>query len=371
MEVNFHPPQFLINIVRGIEGQEKVESDFLLRAIRVKNTTKKPVHIIKYCFDIKSKGKSQKKTSYSEEIVKRRSLTLLELKERLMTKRRGIKETLRKGNLLLLMGTEKFWDKDQVSTNTLEPNQETGFLHEHFRIPTTEPIDELVFTVVYIKENEQKNATIRIPITQYERKNQYIFPLKGIWMVLGNWNDPYDHRTHHSQEFGFDLVQLDGNMQFVQNQKKPNEEYPCYGQNIMAIADGEVVDCLDGSPENPTACALLPKERRIRLLQEQGLLSLANGNFVVLEHHGGEFSFYGHMSPGLQVKKGDKVKQGQILGKVGNSGHSTGPHLHFHLMDGPNILTARGLPCYFTNVRDFFGEFVEFIEHDGLIVHID
>jgi len=369
--VSFHPPQFLINIVRGIEGQEKVESDFLLRAVRIKNTTKKPVRITKYCFDLMSKGKIQKRISYPEEIVKKRSLALLELKEKLMTERSGIKETLRKGNLLLLMGTEKFWDKDQISTNTLKPDQETGFLHEHFRIPTTEPIDELVFTVVYVKENEQENAAISIPVTQYERKNQYIFPLKGIWMVLGNWNDPYDHRTHHSQEFGFDLVQLDGNMQFIQSREKPNNEYPCYGQNVMAIADGEVVDCLDGSPENPSACALLSKERRIKLLQEQGLLSLANGNFAVLEHHGGEFSFYGHMRPGLQVKRGDKVKQGQVLGKVGNSGHSTGPHLHFHLMDGPNILTARGLPCYFTNVRNFFGELVEFIEHDGLIVHID
>ncbi|UCE28934.1 MAG: M23 family metallopeptidase [Candidatus Bathyarchaeota archaeon] len=371
MEVKFHPPQFLINIVRGIEGQENVESDFLLRAIRVKNTAEKPVHITRYCFDLKSEGKSQKKISYPEEMVKKRSLALLELKEKLMTKRRGIKETLRKGNLLLLMGTEKFWDKDQISTNTLEPNQETGFLHEHFRIATPEPIDELVFTAVYVKEDKQKNVAIRIPVTQYERKNQYIFPLKGIWMVLGNWNDPYDHRTHNSQEFGFDLIQLDDNMQFVQNQEKPNDEYPCYGQKIVAIADGEVVDCLDGSPENPSACALLPKERKIKLLKEQGLLALANGNFVVLEHHGGEFSFYGHMKPGLQVNKGDKVKQGQTLGKVGNSGNSTGPHLHFQLMDAPSILTGRGLPCYFTNVRDLFGERVEFVEHDGLIVHLD
>ena len=123
MEVSFHPPQFLINVVRGIEGQEKVESDFMLRAIRVKNTTRKPVHVIKYCFDLMSKGKSQRKISYSEEIVKKRSLALLELKERLMTKRSGIKEILRKGNLLLLMGTEKFWDKDQVSTNCLKPSR--------------------------------------------------------------------------------------------------------------------------------------------------------------------------------------------------------------------------------------------------------
>jgi murein DD-endopeptidase MepM/ murein hydrolase activator NlpD len=77
------------------------------------------------------------------------------------------------------------------------------------------------------------------------------------------------------------------------------------------------------------------------------------------------------MRPGLQVKKGDKVKQGQILGEVGNSGNSGGPHLHFQLMDGPSILTGRGLPCHFTNVRDFFGERVDFIEHNGLIVHTD
>lgn len=149
------------------------------------------------------------------------------------------------------------------------------------------------------------------------------------------------------------------------------EEYPCYGQRIMAIADGEVVECLDGSPENPRSVVLMPREQRIRLLQEQGFLSLANGNFIVLKHRGGEFSFYGHMSPGLQVKKGEKVEQGQILGKIGNSGHSTGPHLHFQLMNGPNILTARGLPCSFTNVRNLFGERIEFIEHDGLIVHTD
>lgn len=371
MEVRFHPPGFLIGVVRKTELPEKVESDFLLRAVRVRNCSEKSVHITEYSFDLRSRGRSQKKISYPEEMVKRRALTLLQLKEKLMVKRRGMKETLRKGNLLLLMGTENFWDESQLSTNTLEPNEETGFLHEHFRVLASAPIDELIFTVVFIRGNEEKRTRISIPITQYKRKNRYIFPLEGVWVVAGNWDDPYNHRTHHSQEFAFDLIQLDDDLQFVQTREKPNEEYPCYGQNILAIADGEVVESLDGSPENPRSVVLLPKEQRIRLLQEQGFLSLANGNFIVLKHRGGEFSFYGHMSAGLHVKKGDKVKQGQILGKVGNSGHSTGPHLHFHLMDGPNILTARGLPCYFTNVRDLFGESVEFIEHDGMIVHID
>lgn len=371
MKIVFHPPEFLIGVVRKVEWQEKVESDFLLRAVQIRNTTGKPVHIIEYCFDLRSKGRSQKKIFYPEEMVRKRSLALLELKEKLMIESHDVKETIRKGNLLFLMGTEKFWDREQLSTNTLEPNQETGFFYEHFRILASEPIDELVFTAVFIRGNKKKNISINIPVIQYETRNKFIFPLRGVWMVLGNWDDPHSHRTHYSQEFGLDLVQLDNDMQFVQSKEKPNEEYPCYGENVIAIADGEVVSCLGGSPENPKATVFLPREQRIRVFEEQGFLSLANGNFVVLKHWSDEFSFYGHLRPGLRVKKGDRVKQGQVLGRIGNSGHSSGPHLHFQLMNGPDIMTARGLPCYFSNVRNFFGESVEFIEYDRLIVHAE
>ena len=112
-----------------------------------------------------------------------------------------------------------------------------------------------------------------------------MFPLKGVWMILGNWDDPYNHRTHHSQEFAFDLVQLDKDLRFVQNQEKPNEEYPCYGQDIFAIANGEVVDCLDNVPEIPSATTHLTREQSIQLLQEKGFLSmlLTNGTLITPE----------------------------------------------------------------------------------------
>ena len=52
------------------------------------------------------------------------------------------------------------------------------------------------------------------------------------------------------------------------------------------------------------------------------------GNTVLIDHGLGIFSFYGHMQS-LDVKPGDRVERGQVLGKVGSTGFSTGPHLHW------------------------------------------
>jgi hypothetical protein len=54
------------------------------------------------------------------------------------------------------------------------------------------------------------------------------------------------------------------------------------------------------------------------------------GLYVVIEHEGGKSTLYAHMSK-IQVKVGDKVTKGQIIGLSGNTGSSTGPHLHFEL----------------------------------------
>jgi murein DD-endopeptidase MepM/ murein hydrolase activator NlpD len=63
----------------------------------------------------------------------------------------------------------------------------------------------------------------------------------------------------------------------------------------------------------------------------------------------GRYAFYAHLQPGsLRVKPGDKVSRGQVIGLLGNSGNADGPHLHFHIMDGPTPLVAGGLPYAFT-----------------------
>src|SRR5262249_21763987 len=57
----------------------------------------------------------------------------------------------------------------------------------------------------------------------------------------------------------------------------------------------------------------------------------------------------------LLVKKGQRVKRGQVLGKLGNTGNTSAPHLHFHLMDGPSVLGSSGVP-YLIDSFGFAGQ---------------
>ena len=69
------------------------------------------------------------------------------------------------------------------------------------------------------------------------------------------------------------------------------------------------------------------------------------GNHVVLDLGGGRFAMYAHLRQGsVAVKAGDRVRRGDVLGRLGNSGNSTEPHLHFHVADGTSPVDASGLP---------------------------
>jgi murein DD-endopeptidase MepM/ murein hydrolase activator NlpD len=77
-------------------------------------------------------------------------------------------------------------------------------------------------------------------------------------------------------------------------------------------------------------------------------LETVGGNHIIMDLGGGRFAFYAHLQPGsLRVKNGDKVRRGQVLGLVGNSGNSTEPHLHFHISDANSPLSSEGLPYVF------------------------
>ncbi len=77
------------------------------------------------------------------------------------------------------------------------------------------------------------------------------------------------------------------------------------------------------------------------------------GNYVVIDHGLGEWGFYAHLAEGsITVRTGDTVEAGQIVGRVGNTGNSEEPHLHFQLMDGPDFLSANGLPVRFSDLPE-------------------
>ncbi|MBL8207092.1 MAG: M23 family metallopeptidase, partial [Blastocatellia bacterium] len=96
------------------------------------------------------------------------------------------------------------------------------------------------------------------------------------------------------------------------------------------------------------------KRGRLRSSQKENSVPreslFIGGNHVILDLGNGRYAFDTHLQPGsLRVKVGDKVKVGQVLGLVGNSGNSTEPHLHFHLSDANSPLGSEGLPYVFAS----------------------
>ncbi len=112
-----------------------------------------------------------------------------------------------------------------------------------------------------------------------------------------------------------------------------NESYFNYGQPVLAVGAGKVVEAVDRFPDQ------VPNH------PDPVSLGAADGNHVILKLGKGVFAGYAHLIPGsVRVHRGERVREGQVLGKLGNSGNSSGPHLHFQLMNHPSLLDADGLP---------------------------
>jgi hypothetical protein len=149
---------------------------------------------------------------------------------------------------------------------------------------------------------------------------------------------PIAGRARIAQRYAIDWVKPGDDGSTFTGDRTKNASYHAYGQDALAVADGAIVEIKDGIPEN------VPGPTRAVPIT----LETIGGNHVVLDLGGGAFAFYAHLQPGsLKVKVGDRVKRGQVLGLVGNSGNSTEPHLHFHVMDGPNNLGSEGIPYAF------------------------
>ncbi|OSC40373.1 peptidase M23 [Mycobacterium decipiens] len=151
--------------------------------------------------------------------------------------------------------------------------------------------------------------------------------------------NPINGQLWGAERFAIDFVQLTPEGRLFIGDRTKVESYPYFGTDIHAVADGPVVAVVDNLPEqvpgaNPSG---LP-------LDQYG------GNHVVQDIGEGNYAFYAHLATGsVRVKPGDRLTAGQVFASLGNSGNTTAPHLHFHVMSTPEPLRSNGLPYVFVS----------------------
>jgi hypothetical protein len=175
-------------------------------------------------------------------------------------------------------------------------------------------------------------------------------PLEGPnWLAAdGPGNDPDNHhrrgifvidgRAVISRRYAIDWKQVEHGASFS-GDPRDSRSYYSYGKPVLAAADGLVIAARDGLPDN------IPGHNEAFHPAVPITLDTIAGNTVTIDLGGGQFAYYLHMQPGsLRVKAGERVRRGQLLGRVGCSGDAREPHLHFEVTDSSKLGAGEGLP---------------------------
>jgi murein DD-endopeptidase MepM/ murein hydrolase activator NlpD len=145
---------------------------------------------------------------------------------------------------------------------------------------------------------------------------------------------PINARVWVAQRYAVDWEELDAHGRIYSGPREKLASYTIFGKPVLAVADGTIVAMTDGLPEQT------PGKFPTNISLDE-----ADGNSVILDLGGNRYAMYAHMQPGsIRVRKGQRIKLGQVIGLVGDSGNSVAPHLHFQVMSKPSSLASNGLP---------------------------
>ncbi|HSY33603.1 MAG TPA: M23 family metallopeptidase [Verrucomicrobiae bacterium] len=171
-------------------------------------------------------------------------------------------------------------------------------------------------------------------------------PFKGgIWLAgEGPANNSNHRRTimaidghiYSAERFAIDWVKVGPNGDSRHDGAAQNENWWGWGEPILAVADGEITEVVDGIPDNTP-----------RVLPPVTLDNIA-GNHIILQIAPNRYVTYAHLKNGsIKVRLHDPVRRGDVLALLGNSGNTTGAHLHMQVTDRNSVLQSQGVPFVF------------------------
>jgi len=167
-------------------------------------------------------------------------------------------------------------------------------------------------------EHQEALALIQPYLAGYKPKNSCRKPLDGRTIAVSGHNHKFAAYMYHA----IDLAKVDEKGELFSGDERKLESYYTFGAPVYAAAGGEVISVTDRYPDMP--------------IGQPG--DFLEANSVCIQHAGGEYTLYAHLKQGsVVVRKGERVKAGALIGKVGNSGSSWSPHLHFCLYDSDGI----------------------------------
>lgn len=179
-------------------------------------------------------------------------------------------------------------------------------------------------------------------------KTIFKLPFENEWFVVwGGTNSLVNyHYEYESQRYAYDFVIMKDNQTYNGDPTK-NESYYAFGKNMFVPADGKIVEVENGIKDNKLVGEMNEKQPA--------------GNYVVIDHGNDEYSLLAHFKYGsIIVKPGDQVKEGELLGLVGNSGNSSEAHIHFQVANGSDLDASKSIRIRFNLDEELLqGDFIK------------